>query len=276
MKKNGSNNKIISDGFLKKTGLGLIIGIAGVTPGLSGGVIAAAAGLYEPAIRAIVSIRKDFWGSFRYLLPLAVGAAGGVLLFSRVMVSLMEATQSLVLFAFLGLVAGGLPALIKPALGEGYRRGYILIAVSAFLLVWLSGKLLSPTHSLSPGLTPVSVMLYGAVLAIGAIIPGISSSFLLLYLGVYEKLMQSISDLDVGVVFFLCLGFGACALFAVRLANFLFGRFRSAAYHAVIGFLAGSMLLIFPGFLGGAGLAADIMIFAVCIAAGYLSSRLGS
>ena len=75
--------------FIKKILIGFVVGIACITPGLSAGVIAAAAGLYEPAIHAIVSIRKEFKKSVIYLMPLGIGAVIGILLFSKVMKELM-------------------------------------------------------------------------------------------------------------------------------------------------------------------------------------------
>jgi len=71
--------------FARDMVLGLIIGIAGITPGLSGGALAAAMGIYEPIIRALGSLLRNFKQSALFLLPLACGGLVGVLAFSRVM-----------------------------------------------------------------------------------------------------------------------------------------------------------------------------------------------
>ena len=108
--------------FIKKLLLGLALGIASITPGISAGVIAAAAGIYEPAVRALVNFRKEYRQSFRFLFPLGLGVAAGILLFSRVWQQLMFTAEFRVLYVFLGLVAGSIPALFKEANCHGFRR----------------------------------------------------------------------------------------------------------------------------------------------------------
>ena len=80
--------------FMKKTLVGLVLGVAWITPGLSAGVITAAAGLYEPIVHAIANFRKEYRESIRFLFPIGLGVGIGILLFSRVMQELVAVAKS--------------------------------------------------------------------------------------------------------------------------------------------------------------------------------------
>lgn len=267
---------VFSKEFATRVFLGLGIGIASITPGLSGGVIAATAGIYEPAIHAIVSVRKEFRRSAIFLAPLGIGAGLGVLLFSRVMRELMARAQFGVLYVFLGLVAGGIPSLVGEANRGGFRLKHLLAATIAFAFVIWAGQI----SAWAPGRSGEDVMsvgylvLYGAVIAIGTVVPGISSSFLLIHLGVYEELLSAFTAFDIRVLFFLGCGFAATGLLIVRLVEFLFRRFRGPCYYAVIGFLLASMVTVFPGFRSGWGLVLDTLLFVGGAAASYIVTRI--
>lgn len=277
-----SANKLIqlifSKEFANRVYLGLVIGIASITPGLSGGVIAAAAGIYEPAIHAIVSVRKEFRKSALFLAPLGIGAGIGVLLFSRVMQELMARARFGVLYVFLGLVAGGIPALVGEANRGGFKLKYLLVVLLAFAsVIWASQiPAWAPGQSGEDILSSVNVILYGVVLAVGTTVPGISSSFLLIHLGVYEELLYALTRFDIRVLFFLGCGFAGTGLLIVKLVEFLFRRFRGPCYCAVVGFLLGSMVSVFPGFRSGLGLVLDVFLFIGGAAVSYAVTRIES
>jgi len=251
--------------------VGFVIGIASVTPGLSGGVIAAAAGLYEPAIHAILNLRKEFRASVYYLAPLAIGAGSGIFLFSKVMKELMTKAESAVLYVFLGLVAGSLPSLVKEANSGGFKKRYLWATVIPFAVVFfldaLMGQAKNPNTPVELGI--LDTILYGAVLAVGTIVPGISSSFILMYLGVYEKLLSAIANMELKILFMLAVGFAVAGLLMIKLVEFLFRRFRAFAYYAVLGFLLASMVMVFPGLRQGWGMALDAFLFLASGIASY-------
>jgi putative membrane protein len=97
-----------------------------------------------------------------------------------------------------------------------------------------------------------------------------------MYLGVYEPLITAIANVQLDVVMLLVVGFGLTALVIVKLIEALFRRFRGVAYYAVIGFLVGSMVMVFPGFRSGALLAMDLVLFAVSAVISYMGMRLNS
>jgi len=262
--------------FIKKILIGFVVGIACITPGLSAGVIAAAAGLYEPAIHAIVSIRKEFKKSVIYLMPLGIGAVIGILLFSKVMKELMINAEFIVLYIFLGLVAGSIPSLVKEANSNGFRKKYLWALAIAFVFVLCVERNVTwlPNQTNEAQINLVTTVLCGAVLAFGTIVPGISSSFILMRLGMYETLLAALADINIKILAMAGIGFVVTALAIIKLVDILFSKFRGFAYYAVMGFLIGSMVMIFPGFRTGFDLVIDIFLFLASAGVSFITMRL--
>ena len=262
--------------FIKKLLLGLALGIASITPGISAGVIAAAVGLYEPAVRALVNFRKEYRQSFRFLFPLGLGVAAGILLFSRVWQQLMFTAEFRVLYVFLGLVAGSIPALFKEANCHGFRKRYLGSTLVALAIILFTGRLMAwfPQFSGRVELDVATVLLSGAVLAFGSIIPGISSSLILMFLGIYEKLLAAFIQFDLGTLAGVAVGFVLAALPLLKLVDLLFRKYRGFAYYGVIGILFGSMVMVFPGFRTGITLIMDLLFFLAAAVLSWASMRL--
>lgn len=251
------------DEFFKKILFGLVMGIAWITPGLSAGVIAAATGLYEPIVHALVNFPQRYRESVGFLFPLGLGVGAGILLFSRVMQELIGIAKAPVIYLFLGLVAGSIPSLFREANRNGFRKQFLGVAVLAFGFVLATGRLMPEGPGLSGGaeLNLFAALLCGAVLAFGSVIPGLSSSLILMYLGFYEQLLAAFTSFDLRVLVLTGIGFGAIALLMLKLVALLFRKYRGFAYYGVIGFLFGSMVLIFPGFRLGMALLVDLVLF---------------
>jgi len=261
--------------FLKNVLLGMAIAIAAILPGLSGGTLAAAIGLYEPIIRAISSLFREFRKNVLFLFPLALGGSIGVMAFSTVMDRLMQQYPNQIKLLFLGLVFGSMPVIIRQANAKGFRPYYLLAALAAMIVVYKGGDLiqLGPQPS-ADGYNTWYHAYCGFITAAGTILPGISASFILLHLGVYDDLLRAVATLDLLVLMPVSAGFGAGALILVRLAEVLFCRFYSLAYYAIFGFLLGSALLIVPDFQAGWMLLADAALFLTGAALSLLLLRL--
>jgi putative membrane protein len=250
--------------FFRRVLLGLIVSVAFITPGLSGGVIAAAIGLYEPMLHAITHLHRQFRRSFIFLCPLGVGAVIGILSFGNLMRYLMAVAPTTVIFAFVGLVAGSMPTLIGEANAGGFRRGYLLISAAAFaLILFIESMMVRVLPPTGMELDTIGSLISGAVIAVGTVIPGVSSSFLLMQLGVYERLLEVLTGFNIPIIALMGVGGAVTALALVFGADRLFKRFRGPAYYAVIGFLMGSVVAVFPGFAQGWKLALDVFLFAL-------------
>ncbi|MGI6358833.1 MAG: DUF368 domain-containing protein [Bacillota bacterium] len=263
-------------GWLYNSLLGLVIGIASITPGLSGGALMAALGLYQPTISAVSRLFSDWRRSLHFLLPIGVGAVGGVIAFSNVMGWLVDQYPAQVRWLFLGLVAGSLPALIRTANAQGWNWRlplFSLIAMAALPAFSLLRKLLPGiSPSAAPGL--LQYIWYGLVIALGTIVPGISSSFVLMSLGAYDELLQALAALNLAALLPVGIGFGVGGLLLVRLVEALFCRFHAQSYYSVLGFLLGSALLILPPIRGGWSALVDLGLFTLGILLTWMLLRL--
>lgn len=233
-------------GFLRDLFLGLVIGVAAITPGLSGGAMAAAMGLYEPIIRSLNNIFRTFRRSAVFLFPFALGGSIGVLAFSNVMEWLMLQAPNQIKLLFLGLVAGSLPALVREANKRGFRLRYILATFISVIIVYKASTFTLWPEPSGMGLSSLHYAVLGFIYAVGSIVPGISSSFIFIHLGVYDDLLRAVSAVDISALFPAAIGFLLAALVLLRAVEELFSRFHSLAYYSVMGFLLGSALLIIP------------------------------
>ena len=92
---------------------GIIAGIGGIAPGLSGSVLLVILGLYQKTVSAIGTLFKNFKENVKFLFPLFLGFGVGVLLFSKVIDFFLNNFEMYTRFAFLGLVIGTVPLFYK-------------------------------------------------------------------------------------------------------------------------------------------------------------------
>ena len=268
--------------FFLHLAVGAVIGIGGVLPGVSGGVMAVSLGLYRPMIDAIAGFFKAPRKNFFFLLPIGLGAALGFFLGAVALAGLMRRWYDEVIWIFLGLVVGGVPGFVREANERGFKKRYLLAtaagaAVASLLLIFerdpsgaadvarLMAALTLPTPQ-------AQAMISGAVVAVGTVIPGISTSFILMYLGWYRAMMDALANLDVTTVLFLALGAGGCFVLTVKAARWLFDRFHGYAYYAVLGFLIVSAALIVPELAPGVELLVSLVLAALAAVGAYLLS----
>ncbi|MBE7048302.1 MAG: DUF368 domain-containing protein [Ruminococcaceae bacterium] len=233
--------------LLKLALLGMVIGMASITPGLSGGAIAISFGVYAKAIDAVVSMPRNFKNSIMYLLPLGMGALVGILLFGIIMKPLLSNFENSIIYLFIGMIIGSLPSFLKEANKDGFRFAFIIPLVVAFALgVVISTKVLSSSQltELSAG----NYIMSGAVLSVGLIVPGISSSFILINMGMYDKIINSITQFDIISLLWVALGFIATTILIIKAINVAFNKFSGYAHYASLGFLFASVITVFPTF----------------------------
>ena len=173
--------------FIKDILRGALIGVANVIPGVSGGTIAVSMGIYDKIIYAITNLRKEFKNSFKTLLPYGIGLVVGILGLAFLIEMLFAKFQIPTVMAFLGLILGGLPAIIKKVDGEKFKVTH-LISFSFFVLLILLLTLFSSNTtevtSISFGIGTVCLMLlFGFISAGTMVVPGVSGSMVLMILG---------------------------------------------------------------------------------------------
>ncbi len=254
---------------------GAIIGASGIIPGASGGVLAVSMGIYRPIVDAILAIFKSFKKSVCFLLPYGIGCLLGLMLTARGLEYLLLRYESALMYGLMGMVLGGVPDLIRDANANGFHKRYLLGTLLGLLLALAMAFM---DRAFTGGgawpFTPPTIILAGAILAVGIVIPGVSTSFILMFLGLYEPLLSALNRLDISVLLYLGLGLAAAGLLLLLFVRRMFNRHQGYAYYCVLGFLLGTVALIFPGFYPFPAQLLYLLLFLAGMAITLLMGRL--
>jgi len=253
-------------GFFK----GLLIGIGGVAPGVSGGAIAVIFGLYEKITDAIADVFKDFKHNAVFFFPIALGGGVGVLGFSKIMQYLFQYYEVQVKYLFIGLMLGTLPTVFRQANKKGFRAIYIIPCIISLSITIITVVLENSGMDIIPDAAPgmLQLALYGAIIGIGTIVPGISASFVLMYFGAYQIVLDGLADINLSVLVPVGAGFVISIVLFAKFISLLFKRAYGFTYYAVIGFVIGSIIAIFPGISFSTEYLISILLFII----GYIIS----
>lgn len=229
------------------------MGAADAVPGVSGGTMALVLGIYEQLLDAITSIDKRSirsfltgrWSAFsgqvpwRFVATLLVGIAAAVLTVARILETVLETNPDLLFAFFFGLVAASVwvvgrklawSPLIATLVVAGAAIGAIVVSLSA-----AEGRS-----------DPVSLFLSGAVAICAMILPGISGAFILLLLGQYATILAAVNDRDLSTIALVGGGAVIGLLLFARVLRRLLNRWHDATLSVLVGFMAGSLLKIWP------------------------------
>ncbi|MCL2810912.1 MAG: DUF368 domain-containing protein [Clostridia bacterium] len=232
---------------------GGVVGMGFIIPGLSGGAFAVIVGIYEPMIRFFANIRKDFVKNLLFFIPVGVGMLASVVLVSRVLGQFFESmgTEVPLLWFFVGCVLGTLPGLFQKAGEKGRQAKHVVIAVASTVLMC---ALLFFLYQLSQGMQEgeggsesiFTWLLVGGIFGLSAIIPGLSSTTLIVLMGLYKAMTDGIGSLDMQVLLPIVAGVGAGFLLLSKLFNRLFDRAYAGFYHFILGLVIASTVMIVP------------------------------
>ena len=259
-------------GFLK----GLAMGAGAIAPGVSGGALAVIFGLYDKITNFIAHLNKNFKENFIYFIPIGIGVVVGILLFSRIIEYLFKFYEIEIKYAFVGLMLGTVPSVVKQANKHGYKKEYLvpfLISLTITLVLTFMEKNAVSIAS-NNQTSVVLVIIYGAILGFGTIIPGISASIILMYLGSYEMVIGAISNLQINILFYLGVGFVLSVLLFAKLISSLFQKAYGYTYYGIIGLVIGSIVAIFPGFSLNFIYMVNFLILICCGSISYYLSKI--
>lgn len=217
--------------FLK----GIVVGVGGVSPGLSGSVLLIIFGLYQRTLDALGSLFRDFKGNVKFLLPIVSGMCCGVLLFSKVIDFFLSHYEMPTRFCFLGLILGTVPLFHKEAKRNGFSaRYYAVIVLAAVLGTWMFTMNPDTFEQVTDPTLSQAVILGVAVVAT-AIIPGLDPAVTLSSLGYYEVYVSSLANVDLSVLIPMAAGVAVGGAGISYVMSALFRRFYTAAFSVVFG-----------------------------------------
>lgn len=227
--------------FLK----GIIVGIGGIAPGLSGSVLLVIFGLYQKTIGAIGTLFKDFKNNLKFLIPLFAGFGVGVIIFSKIVNYLLNTYEAYTRFTFLGLVIGTIPLFYKEVKKEGFSKKYyfviVIAAIIGFSVFFINKNLFAPVNN--PNLLQ-SIML-GVAVAGSSIVPGVDSAVILSTLGLYELYVSSLASFNLTIL--IPAGFGL--IIGVLVISFVINKLINKFYTMTFSIIFGLFLSIIPNVL---------------------------
>lgn len=213
---------------------GILVGIGGVSPGLSGGVMMVIFDLYGQFVESISTFFKNPKKSIKFLFPLVCGVGLGILLFGKIVSFLLSEQPMYTRFTFLGLVLGTLPLFYREVKKKGFKNKYYFIILGAFLIGFFllsSGTLFSNVNNLNL----FQKIILGLVVAASTIIPGIDSAVILSSIGLYEVYLNAVAELDLSVLIPAICGAVLGVLILSMIMNILIKRYYTITYCVIFG-----------------------------------------
>ncbi len=298
---------------------GSIIGMANVMPGVSGGTLAVVLGIYDKFVNAITFNVKKLWSNRAFIFPLVLGMLAGIAFFSKVIALLFDLFPHQTNFFFLGIILGSVPMLYCYCLGRQWGKTEeqckeipdesgkgkpeqkvckwiprwsviicIIIGAAALLAFASLDAATDRTVKISSELPPLTfglclkIFIAGLVGAVVMIIPGISGSFFMLIMGVYQIvigaiaiMVSSLGDLPRlwnAVLHLLPNGIGVLLglVGGAKLVAWILKRAPEQTYGVIFGLIIGSAINLYPGF---AGLSVPaVLVSILCIAGGFATA----
>ncbi len=231
---------------------GTIVGVGGILPGVSGGMMAVTLGIYVPAMNALATLTRDFGKKLLFLLPIGIGGVIGIVLGSVVLKSLFTAFETAFIYAFAGLILGGVPAYVKEIAAPKFKPIWLIASAVGIGLALLLMLLPMGSSEQLDELNALQYLLAGMIIVFGSIIPGLSTSFLFIRFGWYKCVLGAISQvtalhsIQLLPLLLMAIGGVICAVMFIKLINYLFTRFKGYAGFFVLGFLLTTMIFALP------------------------------
>jgi putative membrane protein len=234
---------------------GIAMGAADLVPGVSGGTVALITGIYGRLISAIASVGIDMLSLVlrgriaeaykaidgNFLLLLAAGIGTAIVGFAAILNWLLLHYPLPLWATFSGLVLASALSLVK----QNYRSwslrdwSFFTIGVAVAVSVGL-------TQAIQMPLTPLGIFFAGSIAISAMILPGISGSFLLLLMGVYQPIIAAVVNLELVTLALFALGCGVGLIFFSKLLQRLLAVAEKATMATLFGFLLGSLVILWP------------------------------
>lgn len=253
---------------LKRLFCGILIGVANIIPGVSGGTMMVTLGMYDRLINSLTNIFKDFRRNIMFLIPLVIGMGIGIVGFAYIVEYLLEHHTLPTCMAFIGLIFGGLPMLwgkLDKKRTET-RRNFNIADILCFLF-FMAVVIVLPLikgndntmSTIEPSLlTAIILFFVGIIVSATMIIPGISGSMVLMIIGYYYGILngiklffealKSFNITEIFSQFAVLVPFGVGVIIGIfgvaKLINYLFDTHGVYTYCGIFGLILASPFAI--------------------------------
>ena len=246
---------------------GVMIGIANIIPGVSGGTMAVSLGIYDRLIGAVSGLFKEFKKNIAFLIPIIIGCGIGIVGFTYAIEYLLDKHTFVTCMAFVGLILGGLPAIISSMKSKMTSGGIGVFGILAFVIAFVISGGMPLLKESKDALTVISVtpvnmvilFILGVVASATMVIPGVSGSMMLMIFGYYYAIINTIKTfldnlrafdlmgMKDGILLLAPFGIGVIlGIFLIaKLITFLFEKYGVQTFCAILGLVISSPIAIF-------------------------------
>ncbi len=257
---------------------GFFIGIANIIPGVSGGTLMISLGIFEELIEAVSHFFSNIKKNFNFLMWIFLGAGLSILLASRLVTYSLDNFRLPTILFFIGLIIGGVPMLSKTVKGNFKNVPNIIIFLIMFGIVmfmtFFEGGIDAVNFNDMNIMSYVILFLVGIIAAATMVVPGLSGSFMLILLGYYEPILNTIKEFtkfnDIISNGFILGVFGIGVLIGlilvVKLIEYLLDNFKVKTFFGILGFVFASIISItFTAYSDGLMFSAGQISFAIVL-----------
>ena len=237
----------------KSFAYGFVFGFASPVPGISAGSLAIILNVYESFFSAIsvAFVKANLMPTIIFL----AGWAAGLLGVSSFIMFLFENYNMAISFSFMGLIVGCLPIIFRKAKTGKIKKTNVVVFLIAFAIMlffaFSGDDYTNSTLEQLGGITPsliAWVFFASFVSSMAMLVPGVGGSLMMLVFGVYALYIEAVSTINA----ILLLTFGSSMVLGVLagivITKKLLELFAQTLYFAILGFIAGSLFIIYPGF----------------------------
>ena len=281
--------------LLKNVLKGVIMGVANIIPGVSGGTMAVSMGIYDDIIFSVTHLFSQFKKSIKILFPYLLGMVVGLVGLAQIIEILLDNYNMPTNFAFIGLILGGLQSIVGRLKGKKVGVGCGLCFCIFFAMIiglqFLKGQDAASIQLSTEPMQLVLVFFIGIIASATMVIPGVSGSMILMILGYYEPILEYINsfvralskgDWDVllnkGAVL---VPFGIGVVFGIfviaKIIEILLRKWETLTFSAILGLVAASPFAVLMNAripaLGFGNISASVLAFAVGFGIAYFLGR---
>ena len=245
---------------------GALIGAGAILPGVSGGVLAVVFDIYRPFMEVLTRPRTAIPKYWKWFPPIALGWCMGFLGFAKGIAAAISLSNTVTTWLFIGLIVGTGPSLFREAGKEGRTAAswasLLLCAGAVFAGLFYVSRIAEVT--VEPNFWWYNFC--GVLWGMSIVIPGMTSSSVMMALGLYQPMLEGLARLDLLVLSASLPGMVLAIALLARLVSWFFQRHYAVAFHGILGFVLASTLVIIPTEYGPG----EPLLSALCCVGGFL------
>lgn len=249
---------------------GAAVGIGAILPAISGGVLCMTFGLYQPMMELLTNPKKHFKTHAPIFIPFGIGWVVAAILVARVLGGFFDKHAEVATTLFFGLVCGTMPMLFRESVKSDANKSWTPFVLS-LSISYMVFHIINIMEGDGAGvILPenfLSFMFCGFMWGLSMIIPGMTSSTVLTFLGLSEPFYSGIGSFDMAVLIPFGIGLIVTVLLFARLVNMLFKRYYATISRIILGFVIASSFKSLPHDFGSTE---TMLISVACFLIGFL------